>query len=722
MGDIKVEEAQKWYNATYKGKAWYQEIAEDGVTGNTTCNALSKALQYEIGMTSGIDGIIGPGTINACPIIGKNTTNKNLIKILQCGFYCKGYECGDISGIYTDATIKAAKAFCKDVGFPDAIGTMSGLFMKALLNTDAYILIQNGSEYVRNAQKFLNNTYFINMGTWGFIPCNGITDRNMMKGVIAALQYEEAGKSMKGVDGIYGNNTLANAPILAQGTDKSAYVKLAQICLMCMMNKNPGLTGVFDSSLVNAIKDFQNFYCLSMAESGKIDRVTWASLLSSKGETSRKAQACDTSYKITGTIAKSLYINGYRYVGRYLTGTVGQGNTKRDKSLSIEELNTIFYSGLKTFAIFQEGAVNPEKFTYEQGKKDAQKAFDAATGLGIPYGEFIYFAIDYDMMDEQVTKYVVPYFKGIRRIFNSNYNRYRVGIYGSRNVCSRVSKKGYATSSFVSDMSSGYSGNLGYKLPDNWAFDQFFEFSYKEEVDEKIDLDKVAYSGRYSGFNTLEEHSVNDIIIQPSHENLIDRYRELLKINNITPPINLALEKKFVVDVPIMNIEYTAKINSDFEEDDTCTYTKKINVTNGQFDSLELEEAKKICEKYTTSYSAQFEAMGGLTLSTTISEEIGNGSIKMGFGVSNGYFMVIYNYETLVWKDSDNVKYILSLEIKITYRNISTPEAFKEKMEALGESAKVFGIIFCAYLGVYAPSKIGEAIIALMSLVLKALA
>lgn len=683
MGDDKVEKAQKWYNDTYKGKGWYKEIAEDGITGNATCNALCKALQYEIGMTSGIDGIIGPGTVKACPVIGKDTLNKNLIKVIQCGFYCKGYECGDISGIYTDDTTNAAKEFCKDVGFPNTVGTMSGLFIKALLNTDAYVLIKNGSEYVRKAQKYLNNTYFINMGTWGFIPCNGITDRNMMKGVIAALQFEEAGKSMKGVDGIYGSNTLANAPDLVEGINKTAYVKIAQICLMCMMNSNLEVTGIFDSTLTNLIKEFQKFYCLTTAKSGIIDKITWASLLSSKGETSRMAEACDTSYKITSAMAKSLYNTGYRYVGRYLTGTVGSGANERDKSLSIDELNTIFYSGLKVFVIFQEGAVKPEKFTYEQGKIDAKKALNAAYDLGIPYGEIIYFAIDYDMMDEEITKYVIPYFKGIRRIFNQNFNRYRVGSYGSRNVCSRVSKEGYSISSFISDMSTGYSGNLGYKLPENWAFDQFFESPYSGTAGDLIDLDKVAYSGRYSGFNEIKIHSKDELVNAPTNENLMDRYKEILKLNHITPAVNLSLEKKYVIDVPIMEIEYTAKVNSSFVEEATYLYTNKVNIVNGQFNSVEFEEAQKLCEKYTTSFSEELQAKGGITLTSSMSEEIGNGSIKIGFGVSNGYFVAIYDYETELWKDSKNVKYILAVEIKITYRNINTPEALESKLKVL---------------------------------------
>ena len=33
--------------------------------------------------------------------------------------------------------------------------------------------------------------------------------------------------------------------------------------------------------------------------------------------------------------------------------------------------------------------------------------------------------------------------------------------------------EGYAETCFVSDMSTGYSGNMGFKIPNNWNLDQF---------------------------------------------------------------------------------------------------------------------------------------------------------------------------------------------------------------------------------------------------------
>ena len=57
------------------------------------------------------------------------------------------------------------------------------------------------------------------------------------------------------------------------------------------------------------------------------------------------------------------------------------------------------------------------------------------------------------------------------------YFRYtRMGdIYAPRYVCTKISEHGLAEASFVADMSTGFSCNLGFPIPLNWAFDQFYE-------------------------------------------------------------------------------------------------------------------------------------------------------------------------------------------------------------------------------------------------------
>ena len=500
MSDIKVLEAQQWYNNTYVGKTGYVKIDEDGITGSGTCKALIRALQIELGL-SGVDGVMGNGTINACPTISEETDNLNLVKIIQYGFYCKGYECGGATGVYSGMTRLAATTFRKHVGFSDNDGTMPPKFIKALLNTDAYKLVSGGDSKVRVGQQYLNSEYIINIPSIAFVPCNGIPDRNMMKGIIAALQYEEAGKTLSGVDGIYGSNTLSKAPELVKGTTKSAYVKIAQMCMMCMNEEKPDLTGLFDDNFESRIKAFQDFYCLTQDErvnSGVLDRYTWASLLSSKGESTRKAKACDCSEQIlTSSKAKCLK-EKYDIVGRYLTGTVGSAH--KDKSLSLEEIDILTSEGLNIFPIYQDGGAVEAYFGRTQGESDAEKAILAAENLHIPYGTIIYFAVDYDFTAAKLVEKVVPHFEGINSVFASMNTGYRIGIYGARNVCSTICNAGLACSSFVSDMSTGYSGNLGYPLPNNWAFDQFYEYTESASDGTTFAVDKDAFSGRDYGF------------------------------------------------------------------------------------------------------------------------------------------------------------------------------------------------------------------------------
>lgn len=659
--DIKVLQAQSWLNTTYTGKSWYTPIDEDGITGQGTCRALCKALQYEIGL-SDIDGIIGPGTLSACPIVGPTTANENLVKIVQCGFYCKGYECGDISGTYDATTQTAAKKFRSDAGFPNNNGNMPPIFIMALLNTDAFVLISGGKSYVREAQQYLNNTYIYNFETWGLIPCNGVPDRNMMKGIIAALQYEEANHSMSGVDGIYGDNTLAGAPTLSTGTSRSAYVKIVQMCLMCMMEVNPGLDGVYDSSLASLISNFQDFYCLSTATSGVVNRVTWASLLSSKGDTTRPALACDTSYQLNSTTANALYQNGFRYLGRYLSGTVGSGANERPKNLTRNELSAIFSAGLRVFAIFQEGAVTPTKFTQAKGQSDGVKAIATAISLGIPAGEIIYFAIDYDMTDDDITNYAIPYFNGIRTAFSMYSTKYRYGVYGARNLCTRVSDSAGSISSFVSDMSTGFSGNLGYKIPDDWAFDQFHEIPHYNAGGQVIALDKVGYSGRYSGFNTLDQ--------DPFYDHLI----AVLQCFGIVPSSSIEFGRNYHFELGAMYQDYSVSVTNTIDlSTPGFTYSPIISIRNGAF-NVDVDQLIEIfIGKMDTSMQATFDAVNGSAYLTVLETKLKNADIKIGIGIANGHIEIEYKISTTDVTSSTS-SITAYFDIKVGFRTILPPD------------------------------------------------
>lgn len=215
------------------------------------------------------------------------------------------------------------------------------------------------------------------------------------------------------------------------------------------------------------MKAFQERYAIAVT--GSIDSTTWMSLLTSKGDPDRPCVACDTRFEITDARLATLKANGYEIVGRYLTEPGQSSLAPKDyfKAIRPGELERITKGGMRFFPIFQEYSTKLEHFTPANGAAHAKTAREAAQRLGIP-PTHIYFAVDFDATDDQVTSNILPYFKAVRQSLGG---RYGVGIYASRNICSRVVNAGYASSSFISDMSTGFSGNLGFPIPNNWSYD-----------------------------------------------------------------------------------------------------------------------------------------------------------------------------------------------------------------------------------------------------------
>ncbi|PKU92648.1 hypothetical protein CQR46_0224 [Bifidobacterium pseudolongum subsp. globosum] len=206
-----------------------------------------------------------------------------------------------------------------------------------------------------------------------------------------------------------------------------------------------------------------------------------------------------------GRCVEPLKTDGYEIVGRYLTEPGQESLEPADyfKAIRPGELERIVKHGLKYFPIFQEYSTKLTHFTPETGKRHAQEAVKAAQRLSVP-PTVIYFAVDMDVYEYQVEDVIVPYFKAIQDNLSDGYG---VGIYASRNTCSIVSEHGYSISSFVSDMSTGFSGNLGFPIPANWNYDQFAEISGYHD---KWDLDRVAYSGKVAPCDFVLPESVND--------------------------------------------------------------------------------------------------------------------------------------------------------------------------------------------------------------------
>lgn len=77
-------------------------------------------------------------------------------------------------------------------------------------------------------------------------------------------------------------------------------------------------------------------------------------------------------------------------------------------------------------------------------------------------------------------------------------------------------------------MSTGYSGNKGYPLPDDWAFDQIQETDSFYSSDGSFAIDKDVVSGRYNGFNHFEKDKDNewDLISEACSAYVLQAYED----------------------------------------------------------------------------------------------------------------------------------------------------------------------------------------------------
>ena len=523
-GDPYVYNVQVWLNSTYGNDSRYNIISENGLTGWSTIYALTRALQIELGIEQTADNF-GPTTVakfnqqfpnGVLQQADDDESESNIYAIIQGALLCKGYATGVNTPTlhFYNGTGNAIKALKEDAGCNDTTSTVTLNIMKALLSMDSFVSIEylGGKESIRKLQQYLNRNY---EDYTGLRACDGIYGRSTNTALIYAIQAEEK-LPLSIANGNFGPTTTNCIPTIPyndiavdyngnkyNSDSISKFINLLKISLFCInAGYEPTLDGEFDSVTQKGLKLFQKQY--GLIETGICSSSDWLSLLVSSGDPARSAIACDCATIINENNISVLKDNGYKYVGRYLSGTIVGGASK---ALSTEELQLLFNNDIRVFPIHQGAANYVEYFTQQNAVSDAQLAAQYAKSLELQFGTIIYFAVDCDVMDYQVTDYIIPYFKKLYEAFMSECGGYyRVGIYGTRNTCTRVCEAGYACSSFVSDMSTGFSGNLGFPIPDNWAFDQFATVTiYNNTKTQSIEIDKDGYSGRNPGI--IQEYS-----------------------------------------------------------------------------------------------------------------------------------------------------------------------------------------------------------------------
>lgn len=498
--DIMVLATQKWLNKTYTGKYGYNPIDLNdvgGSTGWTTINALTRALQIEMGISEPADNF-GDGStakFNALYPTGihQQASNapamSNVYGIIQGALWCKGYSTGaeDITLHFYGGTGDAVRELKDDAGMINPDSTVTVEVIKALLSMKQYVLIEylGGDDKIRRIQQYFNRNY---MAYVGLAPCDGLYTREVNEAFITVLQAIE-GYSVEDATGYFGDGTKANLPILPTSGNAEA-IYLATAALYCN-GYNVPVSTTWDSIVEAVIAHFQSDMRLVVTR--KADTDTWCALLISRGNIDRPSNGCDTRFEITSSRLNILKSHGYQVVGRYLTG----GDFKE---LRVGEVERILAGGMTMFPIFQESGTDLSYFTVTRGRQDAIAASIAARKYGIPKGAIIYFAVDTDPLDYEIQDMIIPYFQGLSENFDLDY---KIGVYGTRNVCTQVCNNSDAVTCFVADMSYGFSGNMGFKMPSNWNFDQYYEIDTSESGWD-FDLDKTTYSRRYPVVDHVE--------------------------------------------------------------------------------------------------------------------------------------------------------------------------------------------------------------------------
>lgn len=473
--DPQILSTQKWLNNTYRSAAGWVPVSENGSTGWDVIYGLRRGLQSELGISPVSSGFGDATTSTFLSKVGRidsaSPTKKNILSILSGGLWCKGKE-----GIYAGDAVEFSSLagsisdLRNNLGLPSGEAYVDVKLMAFLLSMDAEVIpfFGGGTSSIRDVQRWLNGKYSFRTN-FSLVPCDGIYSRQVQTATLYALQYE-FGMADGVANGNFGPGTrdgLRTKASVGEGSVDASrnYVRLFQAAMRFNKFDVP-FTGSFDVATSSKASEFQRFMEISVSGAG--DYTTWCNLLASSGDTTIATKGFDTDQQLSPAQARGARAQGYTHVGRY---TVGAG-----QFITSPELDNLRSAGLRLFPIHQRYNNSVETMTYEVGQTHGREALERCRCLGLPADSLIFFAVDFDPVGEIIQGPVVDFFRGVNDVMNSALSiKYKVGVYGTRNVCQVVLDDGEAHGAFVAGMSTGFSGNMGFAMPSIWHYNQIVE-------------------------------------------------------------------------------------------------------------------------------------------------------------------------------------------------------------------------------------------------------
>lgn len=147
--------------------------------------------------------------------------------------------------------------------------------------------------------------------------------------------------------------------------------------------------------------------------------------------------------------------------------------TSRWPTLSAEEARTVSSMGKHLVAVFESHSHKPDYFSHESGYLDGMTAYRQAKAIGQPAGSAIYFAVDYNAPQPDISGPIDRYFRGVHAGLAAaaagRAPEYRVGVYGSGAVCDYMKRVRLAQYAWLSGSTawSGYGSFADWNIRQN---------------------------------------------------------------------------------------------------------------------------------------------------------------------------------------------------------------------------------------------------------------
>jgi hypothetical protein len=163
-----------------------------------------------------------------------------------------------------------------------------------------------------------------------------------------------------------------------------------------------------------------------------------------------------------GPSANTIRRNGIDIVVRYYTKYSGGKCVKRDEAVCLAN------AGLQVGVIYQDYNNTIDRFSGAEGSQQASAALNLASNLiRQPRGSAIYFSVDFDPDNSELTTAIIPYFEAIGEQFARAGSPYQIGAYGSGLTLQTLLDKNLIQYAWLS-LSTGFRGSKQFKASGRW--------------------------------------------------------------------------------------------------------------------------------------------------------------------------------------------------------------------------------------------------------------